>query len=269
MTLSPPLFPLTLGLYAVACTLYYVHLAVSLSRESKFSRPADIVLLLGFVSHGVDITWLCLHGLHPGVNVREALSFVAWLTAGAYLVVTRRAQLPTVGLLVVPVVLVLEVAARFAPGQETRRGLSPVGTLHIVLSSAGVALLSIAAGGAAVYLIVERRLKQKQATRLGRRGIALETLDTINQRLVLAGFPMFTLALVAGVIWMAELHSSVDRMAPQLALSVLTWMLYAGLLVARRAAGWRGGRAAKLTLVGFALLLTVLMTYFIHGVFGS
>jgi ABC-type uncharacterized transport system permease subunit len=37
-------------------------------------------------------------------------------------------------------------------------------------------------------------------------------------------------------------------------LSVLAWLLYAVLLQAR-AAGWRGRRAATLTIVGFALLI--------------
>lgn len=262
---SPPLFPLTLGLYAVACTLYYVHLAVSLARESRFARPAEIALVLAFVSHSLDIGWLCLHGLHPAANVHEALSFVAWLTTGIYLGICRIQPLPTVGLLVVPVVVMLDVAARISPGETGARGLSLTGTLHIVLSSAGVALFAIAAGGATVYLIVERKLKQKQSTRLGTRGLSLQTLDTLNQRLVLAGFPLFTLALVAGIKWMAELHSSAQAMAPQLGLAALAWTLYAVLLGSRRVAGWRGRRAAQLTLAGFSLVLVVLLIYLLHS----
>jgi ABC-type uncharacterized transport system permease subunit len=42
-------------------------------------------------------------------------------------------------------------------------------------------------------------------------------------------------------------------------LSVLAWLLYAGLLQAR-SIGWRGRRAATLTLVGFALLLVSLIS---------
>ena len=42
-------------------------------------------------------------------------------------------------------------------------------------------------------------------------------------------------------------------------LSVLTWLLYAVLLQAR-SIGWRGRRAATLTLVGFALLVVSLIS---------
>jgi ABC-type uncharacterized transport system permease subunit len=42
-----------------------------------------------------------------------------------------------------------------------------------------------------------------------------------------------------------------------MAVTVVTWSVYAGYLVLRHAAGWRGRRAAYLVLAGFVLVAVV------------
>ena len=42
-----------------------------------------------------------------------------------------------------------------------------------------------------------------------------------------------------------------------MAVTVLTWAVYAGYLALRRLAGWRGRRAAYLVLAGFVLVAVV------------
>jgi ABC-type uncharacterized transport system permease subunit len=46
-------------------------------------------------------------------------------------------------------------------------------------------------------------------------------------------------------------------------------MTYAALLVARQIYGWRGRRAARLTLVGFAAALAVLVIYLVRRMVGG
>ncbi len=52
----PPLFPLTLALYAVSGTLYLAHLTAA---NKLLARSARIVLTLAFASQDADIAWLC------------------------------------------------------------------------------------------------------------------------------------------------------------------------------------------------------------------
>ena len=64
--------------------------------------------------------------------------------------------------------------------------------------------------------------------------------------------------------------SSHDELfTPQYSIAAAAWIMYAVLLVARVTAGWRGRRAALLTLGGFATSLTVLLIYFVRGVGGA
>lgn len=259
----PPLFPVTFALYAVACALYLAHV---MAGAPGLARAARTALAVAFCAQALDIAWMCTHGLHPAVNAREALSFAAWLMCGVYLLVSLRHRVPVVGALVVPVTLVLDLLARLSPRPELSRGISALGAVHITLASAGVALFAVAAGGAVIYLIEERNLKQHRAGRLFGRGPALETLDTLNRRCVIFGFPLFTVAVVTGTVWGIELHDAL--FTPQYSIALAAWLLYAVLLVARMTAGWRGRRAALLTLGGFATSLTVLLIYFVRGLGG-
>lgn len=259
----PPLFPATLALYAVSCALYLAHLMAGTPGLSRAARGA---LAGAFASQAIDIGWLCTHGLHPAVNAREALSFAAWLMCGAYLVASTKNRVPVVGALVVPVTMVLDLAARLSPSREAARGITTLGAVHITLATAGVALFAVAAGGAVIYLVEERNLKRHRAGRLFKRGPALETLDTLNRRCVVFGFPLFTVAVITGAVWGLRLHDQL--FTPQYSIAVAAWIMYAVLLVARVTAGWRGRRAAIMTLGGFATSLTVLLIYFVRGLGG-
>src|SRR5258708_7056811 len=77
----------------------------------------------------------------------------------------------------------------------------------------------------------------------------LATLDALGHRCIPLGFPLFTVAIVTGAIWVARLH--MVSLRPEYSISIFTWVAFAGLLVARQAAGWQGRRAAWLTLAGF------------------
>jgi ABC-type uncharacterized transport system permease subunit len=184
-----------------------------------------------------------------------------------YLSASVRMRMPVVGALVVPVTMVLDVAARLSPSHEPSRGISVLGAVHITLATAGVALFAVAAGGAVIYLIEERALKAHRAGRLFKRGPALATLDTLNQRCIIFGFPLFTVAVILGAVWGVQLHN--ELFTPQYSIAAAGWIMYAILLVARVTGGWRGRRAAIMTLGGFATSLTVLLIYFVRGFGGA
>jgi ABC-type uncharacterized transport system permease subunit len=256
-----PLFPVTLALYAVACALYLAHI---MTDANQLARAARWALAAAFVAQAVDIGWLCTEGVHPALNASEALSFASWLICGAYLLISLKSYVPVIGALVVPVTMVLDAAARLSPSRESAHGVSALGAVHITLATGGLALFAIAAGGAVIYLIEERNLKKHRGGgRLFKRGAALETLDTLNRRCVIFGFALYTVAVILGAVWSRQLNNSV--FTPQYSIATAAWIMYAILLVARVTSGFRGRRAAILTLGGFATSLTVLLIYFVRG----
>jgi len=98
------------------------------------------------------------------------------------------------------------------------------------------------------------------------RGAPLDALDRLSHRLIWVGFPIFTIALVLGAVWASQLAEDLTR--PEYPLAVVTWVFYAALLVARQIYGWRGRRAARLTLEGFATALAVLVVYLVRRMMG-
>jgi ABC-type uncharacterized transport system permease subunit len=69
---------------------------------------------------------------------------------------------------------------------------------------------------------------------------------------------------VLGAIWVSRLGESLDR--PEYPLAAVTWLAFAGLLVARQVYGLRGRRAARLTLIGFAAAVVVLAIYLVRRI---
>lgn len=212
------------------------------------------------------------------------------------------------GALLFPVALVMDVLVRVVPighGAMPDRllpGMSGVEprliTLHIFSATLGTALFGIAAASSVLYLLSERRLRRHGKSRSGQqppvgsassegskrplllwRGPSLETLDSWNQRSIAFGMLSFTAALVSGTSWLIRVapgmgSSSLLSMAGYLfaqsryGLAVLTWLIYAGLILGRAAFGLRGRRAANVTIFGFLTALAVLFVYFARDLQG-
>ncbi|MFC6932106.1 cytochrome c biogenesis protein CcsA [Actinomadura yumaensis] len=68
-------------------------------------------------------------------------------------------------------------------------------------------------------------------------------------------FPIWTAAIIMGAIWADEAWGRYWGWDPKEIWSFVTWIIYAAYLHARATAGWKGRKAAILSLVAFAALL--------------
>lgn len=255
-----PAFWIAVALYAAAG----VALLVVLAGKVK-ARPVALALVgAAFVAHGVDIGWRGTQSVHPAQSVREAIGFLAWILTGGYLLASVRYRLTLGGVVVMPLSLVLLVLARLTPAGEAQEDLSLLGRIHISLATIGVGIFALASALSAIYLAEDRALKKKNfdAIAFKDRGAPLDALDRLSHRLIWVGFPIFTVSLVLGAVWVSRLGAHLDRL--EYPLAVVTWFAFAVLIVARQAYGWRGRRAAKLTLEGFASALLVLAIYLVR-----
>jgi ABC-type uncharacterized transport system permease subunit len=257
-----PAFWVAVVAYALAGAALFLVLA----GKAKL-RPAALALVaVAFIAHGTDIGWRGTEHVHPAQSVREAIGFLAFILTGGYLLASVRYRLTIGGVVVMPVSLIMLVAARLTPAGTEPEGLSTLGRIHISLATIGVGVFALASALSAIYLVEERALKRKRFDTLAfkDRGAPLEALETMSMRLIWIGFPIFTIALVLGAIWVSKLGESLDR--PEYPLAAVTWLAFAGLLVARQVYGWRGRRAAKLTLAGFSAAVAVLAIYLVRRI---
>ena len=125
---------------------------------------------------------------------------------------------------------------------------------HVAPAFVGYAIFTVAFCLSVTYLVQERQLKQRRKGDLFRRLPSLETLDNLNFRFVTWGFALFTIGLITGSLLAKETWGALWSWEPVQVWSLITWLLYAALVQAR-SVGWRGRRAALLTVFAFALLL--------------
>jgi len=249
-------FSLTLGLYLCATAAY---LACLLRTSSTLSQWAKRLLTAGFIAHLLSTVHLASKARHlPLTNMQESLSFFSLMIVGAYLIFERRYKVTTLGSFVTPVALVMFSISSALHGEV--RQLPPILQshwfwVHALLAFISYAAFTIAFGVAVIYLIQRHFLKTKHFGALFQKLPPLETLDEISYRCFAIGFPLLTLAIISGSIWSEKAVGSYWVWDPKQTWSLITWFIYAALLHGRLTIGWRGKRAAILSIIGFAILL--------------
>jgi ABC-type uncharacterized transport system permease subunit len=212
---------------------------------------------------GVRLGWLAQTGLlvvqaahadgFPWSTWAGSLNLFVWLVVGAYLIWGCRPRFRLLGLAVMPLAVVLFIAARVGGGTAAGKH-SGYGNLflvlHVGLVLAAFAGFTLAAALSALYLWEERRLKRRAADILRLRLPSLVVLERLTWRTVLVGLPLLTLGLAAGFVRLGEDGGGFDA---AMAVAVLTWALYGGFLAVRPT----GRRAAYVALLGFALVIVV------------
>jgi ABC-type uncharacterized transport system permease subunit len=216
---------------------------------------------------GVRVGWLVQTALlavqaaradgFPWSTWAGSLNLFVWFVVGAYLIWGCQPRYRLLGLAVLPLAVVLLVAARIGGG-TTVGGHSHYSNvflvLHVGLVLAAFAGFTLAAALSALYLWQERRLKRHETSILRLRAPALSRLDEVAARTIAVALPALTLGIAVGIARLRDRGGSFDAL---MAVTVLTWAVYTGYLALRHLAGWRGRRAAYLVLAGFVLVAVV------------
>jgi cytochrome c-type biogenesis protein CcsB len=249
-------FSLTLGFYVCATAAYF---ACLFRTSARLSQWATRLLATGCIAHILSTVHLASRAKHlPLTNMQESLSFFSLVIIGAFLIFERRYKVTTLGSFVTPVALVMLIGSSAMHGEL--RQLPPILQsnwfwFHALLAFVSYAAFTIAFGVAVVYLIQRRFLKTKHFGVLFQRLPPLDTLDEISYRCLAVGFPLLTVAIISGAIWSEKAVGSYWVWDPKQTWSLITWLIYAALLHGRLTIGWRGKRAALLSIVGFLVLL--------------
>ena len=249
-------FSLTLSLYAGATAAYLV----CLFRTSPgLTRWASRLLAAGCIAHILSTVHLASLGKHlPLTNMQESLSFFSLMTVAVFLFFERKYKVTTLGSFVTPVALLMLIISSALHGEP--RQLPPILQsnwfwFHALLAFASYAAFAIAFGVAVMYLIQRHFLKTKHFGALFQKLPSLETLDEISYHSLAFGFPLLTVAIISGAIWSEKAMGSYWVWDPKQTWSLITWLIYAALLHGRLTVGWRGKRAAILSIIGFIVLL--------------
>ncbi len=253
--------------FELALTFYFAATIISIAELFKGTKTTAKIMLLfvifGFLLHTVSIIFRYIVGGHlPISSPHEATSFFSWCTVLLFFILEFRYKVGLLGSFIMPLVFVLMLSSSLLPREI--KSLSPVLQsywlgIHTVLAFIGNAAFAMAFGIGIMYLVQEHYVKSKHPSGLFQRLPSLQSLDEINYRLITIGFPLLTLAIITGALWAESAWGSYWRWDPREVWSLITWLIYAIVLHARLMAGWRGKRAAILSIIGF---LTILIAFF-------
>jgi cytochrome c-type biogenesis protein CcsB len=218
-------------------------------------------LVLGTVILGAGVVLRGLAaGRVPWGNMYEFAITGSFLVAVAFLVLMRRYDLRTFAVWITGVLLLtvgLAVTVLYIPAAPLVPALrSPWLVIHVAAATLAAAFFTIGMISASLYLV--RDIADKRGVSHGRvisRLPDTATLDLISYRVIAFGFPIWTFAVVAGAIWAEFAWGRYWGWDPKETWSLITWIVYAAYLHARTTAGWRGRRAAVISLVAYSTLI--------------
>jgi cytochrome c-type biogenesis protein CcsB len=250
------LYAVSLILILLATAAFIVYL---IRQEKSTYRWAYRVLLAGFallsISIGYDYYSL---GVTPVLTLKSSLSFFAWAILLVYLLFHLKFRLMVLGSFVAPLAVCLLILSSTLPAGDVM--VKPVFRslwlpVHIGTAFVGNGFFAVTFVAAIMYLIQESQIKKKRLGSLYSRLPSLETLDSLNHFALICGFTFMTAGMITGSIYAQAALGSYWRWDPKEVCSLIAWVFYAVLLHERLTVGWRGRRAALLSLFGFLILV--------------
>jgi ABC-type uncharacterized transport system permease subunit len=226
-------------------------------RREGLYRVALGAFGLGGVLHFVSIMEEGMVSHHcPITSFYETLSMCAFLIVVLYLFVEWRYKIQSLSVFVFPLVFVMTLVSTF--GNPVSGWPSPMLssiwlTVHIVLVLLGISALVLTAIASLLYLFQERQLKLKKLSKYYNRLPSLGLLDEVISKSMGVGFALMTLGVIAASTWAFIELKTAWIAQPQIAISFFTWGIYLALVFLRNTAGWRGRKAAVMTLAVLAL----------------
>jgi len=254
----------------ICIAMFAVGGVVSLLRirqESEKLRIASKACTWGAVTSGLALIIWHASGRHQWLPLDDNFEALIWLgliLALFVLYVQRRHPIGGLDWFVMPVVILLLIGAavfgRTTPHEYLRTSWSWV---HRLFSYGGAVAFAVAGCVGAMYLVANRRLRQKKMTGGAKLG-NLERLEHVTLAAVTLGFALLTVGAVTGFAWVkySELHDPQHvTVSPwKVGLTAAVWMIYALVLHSPMNPRFRGRRAAILSIVGCVLMLGLIVT---------
>jgi cytochrome c-type biogenesis protein CcsB len=257
------LFGISIFVYFFAMVLYVSYLAF---RSEGLGKVATGCLLAGVVieTAAIGMRWYESYqmgiGRAPLTNLYESLVFFALTVAVLYLILEKKYNIRTVGAFVTPFPFLVMAYASLNPNeiQPLVPALKSNWLIsHVVTCFVGYAAFAVSFGVSVLYLFKVRAEHLAAKSPGFILGYVPESgaLDEIGYKTIAIGFPLLTIGIVTGAFWANVAWGTYWSWDPKETWSLIVWFIYAAYLHARITRGWRGTKAAVLSIVGFIATL--------------
>jgi cytochrome c-type biogenesis protein CcsB len=254
------LFLLAFIIYIFSALFYF---AFQFSKKEKYAAMAFAQAVGGLVLHTIALVLRTIESGHaPFTNMYESLSFLAWASILAYVIIERFFRIRRAGAYFLLIVIALMALASSPLMPKEATPLVPALHsywlwLHVSVTLIGEAFFAVAFVTSLMYLVADSKEKRGIPSKSG---LTAERLDSVSYRCIAIGFPLFTLGgLVFGMVWAYKAWGTYWSWDPKEVWSLITWFVFALYLHTRIVMGWKGRRSALIAIIGF---LAAIFTYF-------
>ncbi len=257
--------PLNQPLLLIAGLVSLIYLAISANywrkvtdKQLEYSLIIQrSALFIGLVLHGF-ILYQNMVNASTGLNLNlfNALSLILWLTVFIYWLTDFFHNLTGLQAFVLPpaaVGVLLPLLSNNTHVLDTPTSLNFIG--HISIAMLAYALFTFAAMHAVLMSIAERTMHHRKTMFALPSFPPLMVMESILFKTISVGFLLLTFTLISGMFFSEELFGKAMPLNHKTIFSMLSWLIYAGLLYGHYQYGWRGLKAIRWTLVGFTMLL--------------
>lgn len=263
--MNQTLLTISLAGYIAATVNNIVH---AVADKKAAYTMAIYSLFIGFLFHTTAMIFRIFGGSQLSfLNQRESLVFFTWAVVLIYSLIGYRHRMSKVGAVVLPLVCIVLIYALVLPRAALRgsEGLTNLWlSIHVIFSFLGNLAFAVVFAAGMLYLAQEHQLKLKKVRSVYYKLPSLETLDTIWYRALLLGFPFFTIGMVSGAIRARYVWGSFWNWGDPIEVwSLIAWLIYAVILQGRLMVGWRGRRAAILSIFGFAAVVIIFISVYL------
>ena len=217
----------------------------------------ELAVLAGsLLPHGLMIM------LPPLANQTLIMSFgyasavIVWLMLMLYLMGSFFYRLRGLQLLLYPLSVLFMLLAIVFPGHvESYRITDWPFMLHIISSLLAYSLFGITTLIAVLILWLSRDLHRHRLSPARSFLPPLLSLERMMFQSMWIGFALLTVSVISGTFFAEEVFGRPMTFTHKTIFSIVSWFIYAGLLLKRSMTAWRGKRPAVWTIVGFISLM--------------
>lgn len=278
MILSLVFFTFSFVFYILTTALY---LGYWVFKKKWLGQTATAMAFVALMSTSMILISRAGESGHaPFSNLWESMMLFVWATNAGYLLMEYKHKFRSIGIIVMALESLAMLSALMLPYRfKSVEPLNPalqnkwhwmtdllsnwglekyaIGWLdfHVFTTFIGYAGFAISFGLSILYLIKERSEAKSQRSALVESFPPAKTLDELSYRAIAWGFPFLAVGIVSGAVWANYAWGTYWSWDPKETWSLITWFIYAAYLHARVTRGWRGKRAAYISIAGFAAVI--------------
>ena len=215
-----------------------------------------LVLLMGLLLHGFALRGEIFSGDVMRFSFAIALSVMLWLAMALYWVESFYARMEGLQILGLPfAAIAVLLPLGFTDAHQLANAGSFAFRLHFLMAMLAYSLFTLAALHTLLMAIAEKGLHRGRISPLIAGLPPLLTMEALLFRLIHVAFVLLTLTLISGAVFSEAVFGKAMVFNHKTLFAIISWLIFAALLIGRHLRGWRGRIALRWTLAGFSALL--------------